>query len=115
MPKAEPAEDSRMSTTIAPPRPLVRGPSAWHGRDLRSRENEWIYQLSAGELAELDAATASVHARGLDIAEIRRADFPLPKLGPVLDRLRGEILNGRGFALIRGLPVEGHPVADSAA
>ena len=29
--------------------------------------------------------------------------------------MREEILNGRGFVLIRGLPVEGRPIADSAA
>jgi Taurine catabolism dioxygenase TauD, TfdA family len=32
----------------------------------------------------------------------------------VLHRLRDEVLNGRGFALIRGLPVEGRPIAESA-
>ena len=53
--------------------------------------------------------------RGLDIADIRRADFPLPTLGPGSTRMREEILNGRGFVLIRGLPVEGRPIADSAA
>ena len=29
--------------------------------------------------------------------------------------MRDEILNGRGFVLIRGLPIEGRPIADSAA
>jgi hypothetical protein len=101
--------------TLAPPRPLVEGPSAWIGRDLRSREDEWIYPLSAAEIGEIESAVAAVRARGLDIAEIRRADFPLPRLGPRLDRLREEILDGRGFVLIRGWPVEGRPVADSAA
>lgn len=99
----------------APPRPLIEGPSAWIGRDLRERPDAWAYQLSEGEIREIEAATASVRARGLDIAEIRRADFPLPNFGPVLDRLRYEILNGRGFVLIRGLAVEGRPTADSAA
>src|ERR1044071_2040095 len=99
----------------APPRPLIEGRSAWVGRDLRDRPEEWIYQLAPAEIAEIEAATASVRARGLDIADIPRADFPLQTLGPVLDRLREEILNGRGFVLIRGLPVEGRPMADSAA
>ncbi len=99
--------------SVSPPRPLVDGASAWIGRELRSREGEWIYQLSAAEIAEIEAATAAV--RGRDLAEIQRADFPLPTLGPALDRLREEILNGRGFVLMRGLPVEGRPVADSAA
>ncbi|MGH7094300.1 MAG: TauD/TfdA family dioxygenase, partial [Stellaceae bacterium] len=88
--------------TLAPPRPLIAGKSAWLGADLRRHPEAWIYTLSAAELAEIAAATASVRARGRDIAEITRADFPLPTLGPVLDRLRDEILNGRGFVLLRG-------------
>jgi hypothetical protein len=43
-----------------------------------------------------------------------RDDFPLPTLGPVLDRLRGDIVDGRGFVLLRGLPVEGRPIEESA-
>src|SRR4051812_27336339 len=101
--------------TMPPPRPLVEGPSAWIGRELRSREDEWIYSLSAAEIAEIESATEQVRKRGLDIAGISRADFPLPTLGARLDAMREEILDGRGFVLIRGLPVEGRPVADSAA
>ncbi len=101
-------------TTMSPPRPLVEGPAAWIGRDLRSRGNEWAYRFSDTEVAEIQAATATARARGLELAQITRADFPLPTLGPVLDRLRGEILNGRGFVLLRGLPVDGRPIEDSA-
>jgi hypothetical protein len=36
----------------------------------------------------------AVRARGLDIADIRRGDFPMPTLGRVLDRLRAEVLDG---------------------
>jgi hypothetical protein len=52
--------------------------------------------------------------RGRDLAELAADDFVLPTLGPVLDRMREEVLNGRGFVLIRGLPVEDRPIADSA-
>src|SRR4051795_8191441 len=90
--------------TMSPPRPLVEGPSAWIGRELRSREDEWIYSLSAAEIAEIESATAWVRERGLDIAEIRRADFALPTLGPRLDAMRQEILGGRGFLLVPGVP-----------
>lgn len=99
---------------LALPRPLVEGPSAWLGPDLAKRPQEWIHTLSAPELAEVEGAVAATRARGLDIAAIRRTDFPLPTLGPVLDSLRDEVLNGRGFVLLRGLPVEGRPIADSA-
>jgi hypothetical protein len=39
----------------------------------------------------------------------------LPTLGPVLDRLLAELLNGRGFVLLRGVPVEDRPIAEGAA
>jgi hypothetical protein len=109
-----------ISETIAataapvPPRRLIEGPSAWIGADTKKREAEWSYRLSPPEIAEIEAALAAVRDRGLDIADITREDFPLPTLGPVLDRLRGEVLDGRGFVLLRGMPVEDRPVAESA-
>ncbi len=95
-------------------RPLIQGPSAWVGADMRERESEWIWHLSPSHVAEIEAALQSVQARGLDIANIRRGDFPLPTLGPELEHLRAEVLNGRGFVLLRGMPVEGRPIAESA-
>ena len=94
------------------PRPLITGPSAWIGADLAKRPGEWTYQLSPAEIVEIETATAA--NLGRDIASLTRQDFRLPKLGPVLDRLRDEVLNGRGFVLIRGLPVEERPIAESA-
>jgi hypothetical protein len=103
-----------MPATLPLPRP-IEGPSAWIGADIRGREAEWSYRLSPSDIAEIEAALKSVQARGLDIAAIRRDDFPLPTLGPVLDRLRAEVLDGRGFVLLRGVPVEDRPIAESAA
>src|SRR6476661_3980122 len=100
---------------MTPSRRLIEGPSAWTGADMRGREAEWSYRLSPAEIAEIEAALKLVQARGLDIADIRREDFPLPALGPVLDRLRAEVLDGRGFVLLRGVPVENRPIAESAA
>jgi hypothetical protein len=106
--------DISYNVMTAPLRP-IEGPSVWFAADMRARESEWSYRLSPSEVAEIEAALKSVEARGLDIADIRREDFPLPTLGPVLDRLRAEVLEGRGFVLLRGVPVEGRPIAESAA
>src|SRR5271156_1285239 len=99
--------------TLASLYPLVEGPSAWVGAELARQPEQWIYTLSAAEIDEIETAGAMVGGR--DLADLTRADFPFPKLGPVLDQFREEVLNGRGFVLIRGLPVEGRPIADSAA
>jgi hypothetical protein len=96
-----------------PPRPPVEGKSVWYGPDLAARPGEWTHTLSPAEIAEVEAAVRAV--QDLDIAAIARTNFPLPTLGPVLDRIRAEVLNGRGFALLRGLPVDGKPIAWSGA
>ena len=99
--------------TLSPPRPLVEDRSAWIGAELARHPEQWIHNLSAVELGEIEAGVAKV--RGRDLAGLGRGDFCFPTLGPVLDKLREDVLDGRGFVLIRGLPVEGKPVADSAA
>ena len=98
--------------TLAPPRPLVEGPSAWIGAELARHPERWIYTLSAAEIGEVEANVA--RHRDRDLATLTGSDFSLPVLGPELDSMREEVLNGRGFVLIRGLPVEGRPIADSA-
>jgi hypothetical protein len=94
---------------------LIEGPSAWTGAEMRLREADWTYRLSAAEVAEIEAATNAVLASGLDVAAISRNDFPLPTLGPALQRLCGEVIDGRGFVLLRGMPVENRPIEFSAA
>jgi hypothetical protein len=62
------------------------------------------YPLTEEHIVELEAALDAVD--GTDIMSISRDSFALPTLGPVLQRIRDEVLWGRGFALMRGLPVE---------
>jgi len=80
-------------------------PSAWKGSDM-VKSSEWIYELSSGELAELDEALRHVKKKGLRIPDIGRDDFPLPSLSAVLGDMLRELETGRGFVLIRGLPVD---------
>lgn len=88
------------------PRPPGRltGPGVWRGEDMAGRD-DWMVRLGAVDLAELDAALLAVERGGLDLLQVDRDAFPLPRLGPKLDALRRELLRGRGFALVRGLPV----------
>jgi hypothetical protein len=75
---------------------------------------DWIEGLSETEIAEVERATKPLADARADIASIRRVDFPLPKLGPRLQRILDDTLNGRGFALIRSLPVERWTKVESA-
>jgi len=102
------------SQAISQFRPPLHDSSAWIGSELAKHPEHWIYRLLGQDLAEIEAAVAATHARGLPIEDIERADFPLPRLGPKLDRFRREVVHGRGFILLRGLPVEGRPVSMSA-
>lgn len=88
-----------------PPGP-VSGPSAWTGPDLAKREGEWLHRLDARALAEIDAAVRAFQASGRPLAEISPDAFPLGAFGDTLRALLRELLEGRGFFMLRGLPVE---------
>ena len=91
----------------------ITGPDAWRADEMRER-GDWVHVLSNTELAEIDAAVETVDTGNRTIAGIGREDFELPTFGPVLDAIREELLRGRGFALIRGLPVERYSVRGRA-
>jgi len=88
-------------------------PAAWIGRDV-SQRSDWIHRLTPAEIAEIDAALAQARSTARPMAELSRADFPLPQLGHAIARWMGELDRGRGFVLVRGLPVQRWSEADAA-
>ncbi|MCH2169647.1 TauD/TfdA family dioxygenase [Myxococcota bacterium] len=66
----------------------------------------WTEELTPPELEELDAALRQSLARSDDVLSLGRDDFPLPTLGVRLSRIERELIDGRGFVLLRGLPRE---------
>jgi len=94
--------------------PEQTGAAAWYGPEMVER-TDWQMPLSPAEIAEIDAATTALASRDADIAAITAKEFPLPTLAPRLKaRVEGEVLNGRGFLLLRGLPVERWTMRESA-
>lgn len=87
----------------------LKGPvtdtSAWRGTEYAGRD-DWAHPLTRAELEELDAALDAVTEAGLAPLEFTRESFPLPTLGPTLRDVLHELENGRGFALLRGMPVD---------
>ena len=91
----------------------IAGPSAWVGPALQA-QGGWIDCLSPQDLAEIEAAVQPWLPEHLDLAHITAASFPLPTLAPRLARTLAELLHGRGFTLLRGLPVAAWGVRKSA-
>lgn len=84
----------------------LNGPAAWRGSDLTG-DSSWIHQLSPDTIAALDAALAQVKQRGLSFPQFKREDFPLPaSVQQQLLAHADELENGKGFLVLRGLPVE---------
>jgi hypothetical protein len=86
------------------PVPLETG-CEWTAKDVADPA-QWTEHLSDAEVAELEAAMAHARGRSDDLLQIGKADFPLPTLGPRLKEIERELIDGRGFVLIRGLPRE---------
>jgi TfdA family taurine catabolism dioxygenase TauD len=93
--------------------PPVEGPAVWYGPEMVNR-TEWVHLLSAEDVAEIERAMRPLADAQADIARITKADFPLPQLGPRLAGICSEVVNGRGFALLRGLPVERWSIREAA-
>lgn len=82
------------------------GSFAWQAGTFNDSES-WALQVTAQDVAEIEAAAATTKAAGLDIRNINKNDFPLPGLAARLATLRQRVLGELGFGYVRGLPVEG--------
>lgn len=80
-------------------------PAAWKGEEMRAADS-WRAQLGEAEIAELCRALATAKATGKPLRELGAGDFPLPTLAAAIERWRDQIANGRGFQVIRGVPVQ---------
>jgi hypothetical protein len=86
--------------------PLVSTPLGWTGRELATTPDVWTHNLTAADVAELDGALAEVRKRHIPPAALDREAFALPTLGATAAAWAEEVMTGRGFVVIRGLPVD---------
>jgi hypothetical protein len=82
----------------------ITGPKAWRGAEL-SGDPSWVETFSPDEIADLEHALAAAKATGRPLIDVERTDFPLTVARPRLERVLAEIYDGRGFVVLRGLPV----------
>ena len=98
-----------MNTSADMPAHAIEAPAAWLGEDMARHPDRWLVRLSAGDIAELEAAASAYLARSDDIGALTAADFPLPRFGAHLAELRETLIHGIGFEVLRGLPVANYP------
>jgi hypothetical protein len=84
--------------------PEVTDRSIWYGSEVARRE-DWVERLDEAEVAEVERVVHALEKSTLEITALTAKDTPLPTLAPRLRGMLDEVLNGRGFVLIRGLPV----------
>jgi Taurine catabolism dioxygenase TauD, TfdA family len=80
----------------------IEGACVWRGSDMANAPR-WQRRLSPAQLAEIDRALAAAKSRGLGWEEMTREDFPLPSFAPLAADIRGELEEGSGILLLRGL------------
>jgi hypothetical protein len=78
------------------------------------KRTDWVHVLSADDVTEIGAAMRPLVDRQANIAHITKTDFPLPTMAPKLAAICKEVIEGRGFALLRGLPVQRWSIRESA-
>ncbi len=105
--------DNPRTDAVTPPlKSPLHIPAAWT-RATWARDRSWIYPLTAVERAELVAAVEGVRGRGLGVGRFDAVDFPIPVLAARIRHLQEELENGRGFALLRGFPLDDCSDADA--
>ena len=90
----------------------VTGPGVWKGEQM-CRRTDWMVALGEEDVEEIDAALAHAKASGIALFDIKPEHFPLPTLASRLATIRDEVAEGRGFALLRGLPVERYSIDEA--
>jgi hypothetical protein len=91
----------------------IAAASAWRGDGLAD-ERDWTVRLDEGAVAEIERARDTVRARNVGLAAMQVEDFPLPSLAAAIRDWRHELADGRGFLVVRGLPVARWNADDAA-
>ena len=83
----------------------IRHPSAWTVADFRSPA-DYSVDLGAAQLRDIAAAMRRIKAAGIGLDGVQREHFEVPSLHPVVEEIRRQLEDGRGFVLLRRLPIE---------
>ena len=79
--------------------------SALYGPE-EEKKSEWIYRLDKEDINEIENLTVKFLSSNKTLTKLNKNDFYFENLGEkYLRKIDDELKNGRGFVLIRGMPV----------
>ena len=93
----------------------ITGPSAWLGKEMINNPEAWLYQLTAGDIADLENAAKHFLSLGRDIGEVSKETFPLTTFLSHINVLSEKLLHGVGVEVLRGLPIANYTQEFTAA
>lgn len=88
------------------------GPLAWRAGDLR--DDEWRFDLGQDVLDELATIIEAASRGSMPVTSHRPSMWPLEKTRQTMARVLDALQRGRGFALVRGMPVQAWGVHGSS-
>jgi hypothetical protein len=72
--------------------------------------DDWMLELTEPQVRQIENAAEKAEATGKQTIEITREDFPLGAFTQTLASVADELEHGRGFVVLRGLPIENYSV-----
>ena len=89
----------------------IEHPSAWKANDFSSKD-DYAIDLEPQHIDALARALNQVKRAGLELEQITQSTFALNDLQDLIDQIFAELLDGRGFLLLRGWPVDDYSLED---
>lgn len=104
----------------------IEGPTVWKAEDYRENPEKWTHVFTPEQVTELSAASDAFLASKTPLTGISKvcfnlhqkyelllilirqpqSNFRLPNLAGYLETLRKDLIDGKGFILFKGFPVE---------
>lgn len=92
----------------------IIGKTVWRAEDYQHQPERWVHHLTAAEKMELSQAADDYIASGLPLTGMTKDNFKLPTMFKLMDEIRKDVIDGKGFNLMKGFPVEDWGVYKSA-
>ncbi|KAH7095075.1 hypothetical protein FB567DRAFT_556427 [Paraphoma chrysanthemicola] len=84
----------------------IPSPTAWNRDEYKANPERWTHVFSADEIREISDAADKFIASGTPLTGITKEKFELAGFSKFLVPLRKELIDGKGFILFKGLPVQ---------